>query len=62
VRIKKILIFGVVLILPLMFLWMSVVEVEGVTDKPIIVCTTSAVGSIETSKGESKPPQKSKSF
>jgi len=46
VRIKKTLIFGVVLILPLMFLWMSVVEVEGVTDKPIIVCTTSAVGSI----------------
>jgi len=46
VRIKKTLISGVVLILPLMFLWMSVVEVEGATDKPIIVCTTSAVGSI----------------
>jgi ABC-type Zn uptake system ZnuABC Zn-binding protein ZnuA len=46
VRIKKTSIFGVVLILPLMFLWMSVVEVEGATDKPIIVCTTNAVGSI----------------
>jgi len=45
-RIKKTLISGMVLILPLMFLWMSVVEVEGATDKPIIVCTTSAVGSI----------------
>ena len=44
-RIKKTLIFGVVLIFPLMFLWMSVVEVAGVTDKPIIVCTTSAIGS-----------------
>jgi ABC-type Zn uptake system ZnuABC Zn-binding protein ZnuA len=46
VRIKRTLIVGVVLILPLMFLWMSVVEVGGVADKPIIVCTTSAVGSI----------------
>ena len=45
-RTKKTLIFGVVLILPLMFLWMGDMEVEGVTDKPIIVCTTSAVGSV----------------
>lgn len=47
-KIKKTLISAAVLILPLMFLWTSVVEVEveGATDKPIIVCTTSAVGSI----------------
>jgi ABC-type Zn uptake system ZnuABC Zn-binding protein ZnuA len=45
-KIKKTLILGMVLILPLMFLSMSVWEVEGATDKPIIVCTTSAVGSI----------------
>ena len=45
-EIKKTLIFSVVLIIPLLFPLISVVEVEGVTDKPIIVCTTSAVGSI----------------
>ncbi|MFP3985593.1 MAG: metal ABC transporter substrate-binding protein [Candidatus Bathyarchaeia archaeon] len=45
-RIKKTLIFGAALILPLIFLLIGVMEVEGATDKPIIVCTTSAVGSI----------------
>jgi ABC-type Zn uptake system ZnuABC Zn-binding protein ZnuA len=40
------LIFGVLLILPLTFLSLTVIEVEGATDKPIIVCTTNAVGSI----------------
>jgi len=32
--------------LPLMFLSTLVIEAEGATDKPIIVCTTSAVGNI----------------
>lgn len=45
-RIQKTLISGVILILPLMFLSTSGVEVYGATDKPIIVCTTNAVGSI----------------
>jgi ABC-type Zn uptake system ZnuABC Zn-binding protein ZnuA len=46
VRIRKTLISRGVLILSMMFLWVSVIGVDGVTDKPIIVCTTSAVGSI----------------
>jgi len=45
-KINKTFIFGVLLILPLTFLSLTVIEVEGVTDNPIIICTTNAVGSI----------------
>jgi ABC-type Zn uptake system ZnuABC Zn-binding protein ZnuA len=43
---SKTVIFGVVLILPLMFLCATVAEVGGADEKPIIVCTTNAVGSV----------------
>ncbi|MDH5691113.1 MAG: zinc ABC transporter substrate-binding protein [Candidatus Bathyarchaeota archaeon] len=43
---KKLLTLGMVLMLPLMFLSITVTEAEAATDKPIIVCTTSAVGNI----------------
>jgi ABC-type Zn uptake system ZnuABC Zn-binding protein ZnuA len=45
-KISKLLTLGIVLMLPLMFLSTIVIEAEGATDKPIIVCTTSAVGNI----------------
>ncbi len=45
-KIIKFSVLSLVFVLPLMFLGMSVVKVDGYTDKPIIVCTTSAVGSI----------------
>jgi len=41
----KFLTFGIVLmVLPMLFL--SVIEVQAATEKPVIVCTTSAVGSV----------------
>ena len=43
---SKTAIFAVVLILPLIFLCATVAEVGGADEKPIIVCTTNAVGSI----------------
>jgi len=43
---SKTVIFGMVLILPLMFLCATVAEVGGADEKPIIVCTTNAVGSV----------------
>ncbi len=43
-RNKKLLTLGMVLMLPLLFL--SVTEAQAATDKPIIVCTTSAVGNV----------------
>jgi ABC-type Zn uptake system ZnuABC Zn-binding protein ZnuA len=44
---KKLLTLGIALIvLPLMFLSIAVTEAEAAADKPIIVCTTSAVGNI----------------
>ena len=43
---KKPWIFGMALVLSFLFLWTTVIEVEGATAKPIIVCTTNAVGSI----------------
>jgi len=46
VRIRKSLIPGLVLVLPLLFLMISGVKVESATDKPIIVCTTNAIGSL----------------
>ena len=45
-KISKLLTLEIVLMLPLMFLSTIVIEAEGATDKPIIVCTTSAVGNI----------------
>ena len=45
-RIRKSLIPGLVLVLPLLFLMISGVKVESATDKPIIVCTTNAIGSL----------------
>ena len=45
-RIKNSLIFGVVLIISLTVFQIGVIEVTGANDKPIIVCTTNAVGSI----------------
>jgi len=43
---RKLLTFGVTLMLTLMFLSVTVTEAQAATEKPIIVCTTSAVGSI----------------
>jgi len=43
-KIKKLLIFSIILILPLTFLWTTVTE--ATVEKPIIVCTTNAVGTI----------------
>ena len=43
---KKLLTLGIALMLPLLFLSVTVTEAEAATDKPIIVCTTSAVGNI----------------
>ena len=43
---NKLLTLGIVLMLPVMFLSTMVIAAEGATDKPIIVCTTSAVGNI----------------
>jgi ABC-type Zn uptake system ZnuABC Zn-binding protein ZnuA len=45
-KINKLLTLGMVFMLPLMFLSITVTEAEAATDKPIIVCTTSAVGNI----------------
>ena len=45
-KINRLLTLGIVLMLALMFPLTIVVEAEGATDKPIIVCTTSAVGNI----------------
>lgn len=45
-KINKLLTLGMVLMLPLMFLSITVTEAEAAADKPIIVCTTSAVGNI----------------
>jgi len=45
-EINKLLTLGMVLMLPLMFLSIAVTEAEAATDKPIIVCTTSAVSNI----------------
>jgi hypothetical protein len=45
-KINKLLTLGMVLMLLLMFLSITVTEAEAATDKPIIVCTTSAVGNI----------------
>jgi len=43
---NKLYTFGMVLMLTLMFLSITVTEAEAAADKPIIVCTTSAVGNI----------------
>jgi hypothetical protein len=44
---KKLLTFGIALMmLPLLFLSVTVTEAQAATDKPVIVCTTSAVGNI----------------
>jgi len=43
---NKLLTLSMVLMLPLLFLSVTVTEAEAATDKPIIVCTTSAVGNI----------------
>jgi ABC-type Zn uptake system ZnuABC Zn-binding protein ZnuA len=46
-KINKLLTLGIALmVLPLLFLSVTVTEAEAATDKPIIVCTTSAVGNI----------------
>ena len=45
-KINKLLTLGMALMLPLMFLSIAVTEAEAAADKPIIVCTTSAVGNI----------------
>jgi len=45
-KINKLLTLGMALMLPLMFLSITVTEAEAAADKPIIVCTTSAVGNI----------------
>ena len=45
-KINKLLTLGMVLMLPLMFLSIAVTEAEAAADKPIIVCTTSAVSNI----------------
>jgi ABC-type Zn uptake system ZnuABC Zn-binding protein ZnuA len=43
---NKLLTLGMTLMLTLMFLSVTVTEAQDTTEKPIIVCTTSAVGSI----------------
>lgn len=43
---NKLLTLGITLILTLMFLSITVTEAQDTTEKPIIVCTTSAVGNI----------------
>jgi len=43
---NKLLTLGITLILTLMFLSVTVTEAQDTTEKPIIVCTTSAVGNI----------------
>ena len=45
-KISKLLTLGILLMLPLMLLSTMAIDAEGVTEKPIIVCTTSAVGNI----------------
>ncbi len=45
-RVEKLLVFGIALMLPLNFLSIPGTEVWGSAEKPIIVCTTNAVGSI----------------
>jgi uncharacterized protein YlxW (UPF0749 family) len=45
-KMNKLLTLGMALMLPLLFLSVTVTEAEAATDKPIIVCTTSAVGNI----------------
>jgi len=45
-KLNKLLTLGMALMLPLMFLSIAVTEAEAAADKPIIVCTTSAVGNI----------------
>ena len=44
---KKMLTFGIALVMfPLLFLSVTVTGAQAADDKPIIVCTTSAVGSV----------------
>jgi ABC-type Zn uptake system ZnuABC Zn-binding protein ZnuA len=51
---KKILTFGVtIMMLPLLFLSITVIGAQAATEKPIIVCTTSAIGNVvETCLGD----------
>jgi hypothetical protein len=43
---NKLLTLGIALMLPFLFLSITVTEAQAAADKPIIVCTTSAVGNI----------------
>ena len=45
-KINKLLTLGMVLMLPLMFLSITVTNAEAAADKPIIVCTTTAVSNV----------------